>query len=58
MAVTTLKWTGGYGEFAGLSTDEKPADTATGSVFTEVDTGKVFLYDAENETWHEAYSLQ
>ena len=41
-----------YFEFAGLSTDEKPTEmVATGSVFIEVDTGDVYLYDEEGGTW-------
>jgi hypothetical protein len=37
-----------YGEYFGLSTDTKPTDgIVTGSKFTEVDTGKVYLFDEE-----------
>lgn len=44
-------------EFYGLSTDTKPTENvATGSVFTEVDTGKTFLYDEESEDWTEVES--
>ena len=44
-------------ELRGLSTDEKPTkienDTIEhGSVFIEIDTGDVYLYDLENETWY------
>ena len=43
-----------YNEFAGLSTDTKPVDgVATGSVFVEVDTGKVYLFDEVGKTWTE-----
>jgi len=44
-----------YFEFAGLSTDTpKPTDSniSTGSVFTEVDTGDVYLYDEVSATWN------
>ena len=42
-----------YFEFAGLSTDSKPTDkVATGSVFTETNTGKVFIF-SEPSTWKE-----
>jgi hypothetical protein len=35
--------------FRGLSTDSKPIEKATnGSSFIEIDTGKVFLFDAAN----------
>lgn len=41
-----------YIEAAGLSTDEKPtAKVATGSTFQEVDTGDVFFFDEESQTW-------
>lgn len=45
-------------ELRGLSTDEKPtiikgATVDNGSSFIEIDTGKVFLYDLENEEWKE-----
>ncbi len=37
----------------GLSTDSKPTDVTNASTFFEMDTGKVFIFDKENETWHE-----
>lgn len=43
----------------GLSTDSKPTTTVeglyipNGSVYTEVDTGKTFMFDKENTTWYE-----
>lgn len=53
----------------GLSTDTKPVEyfietdsngvevarvyIENGSTFTEIDTGKLFMYDAENNTWYE-----
>lgn len=45
-------------EFRGLSTDEKPIEFANkvidnGSIFVEIDTGKLYLYDLENEQWNE-----
>ena len=45
-------------ELRGLSTDEKPSEIngkaiSNGSAFIEIDTGKVFLYDSENEEWKE-----
>lgn len=45
-------------EFIGLSTDEKPTeldnqDILNGSVFIEIDTGSIYLYDLENEEWKE-----
>jgi hypothetical protein len=46
-------------ELRGLSTDTKPTQIgdktiANGSVFIEIDTGKIFFYDLENEQWNEA----
>ena len=42
-----------YCEMFGLSTDDKPtAGLVTGSKFTEVDTGDVYLFDETGEgTW-------
>lgn len=42
-----------YVEMFGLSTDTKPkAGLITGSKFTEVDTGDVYLFDEEGDgTW-------
>lgn len=43
----------------GLSTDSKPTTTIdgmpipNGSVYTEVDTGKNFMFDYDNTTWYE-----
>lgn len=37
----------------GLSTDEKPTDVLNGSRYIEMDTGKVYLYDAEGAEWLE-----
>lgn len=42
-----------YVEAYGLSTDSKPTGFATGSVFIEVDTGKVYLYDEDGAAWNE-----
>ena len=42
-------------EYRGLSTDEKPISDfiGNGSVFIEIDTGKVFIFDEQNKTWRE-----
>lgn len=45
-------------ELRGLSTDTKPTKVGditidNGSVFIEINTGKLFFYDLENETWNE-----
>lgn len=41
--------------YYGLSTDNsKPTtDVANGSAFVEMDTSKLYFYDAEGETWRE-----
>lgn len=46
-------------EFFGLSKDEKPIGKIkgvkinNGSVFIEIDTKKVFMFDEENQIWIE-----
>lgn len=40
-------------EIAGISTDTKPTNVATGSVFFETDTTKIYIYDGVNEQWNE-----
>lgn len=55
--VTVLKETY-YGNWVhdvrGLSTDTKPTDgIANGSTYFEMDTGKMYMFDQDNETWHE-----
>lgn len=45
-------------ELRGLSTDEKPTTIneqalGNGSTFIEIDTGKFYMYDLENEEWSE-----
>ena len=41
--------------YLGKSTDTKPTDdgVGTGSDFYEIDTQKVFMYDADMKTWIE-----
>lgn len=41
-----------YRELSGLHDDEKPSGLSTGSVFVEVDTGDVYLYDEVDEQWN------
>ena len=45
-------------ELRGLSGDDKPTEIANkkvdnGSVYIEIDTGKIYMYDLENEQWKE-----
>ena len=46
------------GELRGLSTDTKPTIIdnkiiGNGSVFVEIDTGKIFFYDLDGKAWKE-----
>jgi hypothetical protein len=40
-------------EIYGLSTDVKPMDVNNASVFYEMDTKKVFMFDEQNSVWIE-----
>lgn len=40
-------------EIYGLSTDQKPLDVANASVYYEMDTQKVFMFDEQNKLWIE-----
>lgn len=40
-------------EYRGLSTDAKPVGAINGSAYIEIDTGKVYLFDAAGATWNE-----
>lgn len=41
-------------ELRGLSTDTKPTEKViNGTTFIEMDTGKIYMYDLENEEWKE-----
>ena len=42
--------------FAGRSVDDKPLDVENGSSFKEIDTGRIFRYDKENNLWIEQKS--
>ena len=37
----------------GLSTDEKPTKVNNASTFYEMDTKKLYLFDAQNQQWLE-----
>lgn len=37
----------------GLHTDSKPTDVPNGSVFVEMDTSTIYVFDEENTTWEE-----
>lgn len=55
--VTIIKTLTVYGmtktEVYGLSTDEKPKDCKNASVFYEMDTKKMYLFDEQNHVWIE-----
>lgn len=38
-------------QYEGLSTDTKPTDVPNGSRFLEMDTGDVYMYDADSSSW-------
>ena len=38
-------------EFRGLSTDSKPRNAKNGQLFVEMDTGKTWIYDEQNNRW-------
>ena len=41
-------------EYRGLSTDNKPTENVVnGSVFIEINTGKVYMFDGEQSEWKE-----
>ena len=40
-------------EIYGLSTDTKPTDVPNGSLFVEMDTSKLYLFDEGSGTWQE-----
>lgn len=43
-----------YVEGSCLSTDEKPIENiGNGSTLLEMDTGKIFMFDEENQIWKE-----
>lgn len=61
MAITKTYVKSNYCEIMGLSTDTKPNDpieVSNGSIFVEMDTGKVFFYDEDGEEWIEQFSFQ
>lgn len=43
-------------ELAGRSIDTKPVDVENGSMYTEIDTGRTYRFDAENKVWIEHQS--
>ena len=40
-------------DIRGLSTDQKPVNVPNGSSFLEMDTGKVYVWDRQNQQWKE-----
>lgn len=40
-------------EFSGRSIDTKPIHVENGAVYKEIDTGRTYRYDAENNQWME-----
>lgn len=45
--------------YYGLSTDTQPTDRVeNGSIFVEIDTGKVYFYNQAGAAWVEQFSFQ
>lgn len=44
---------GKINEYYGLSTDKKPNDVPNASIFYEMNTGKLYLFDEDNGLWRE-----
>ena len=49
----SVKEIGNMLDFIGLSTDTKPTGCANGSVYYEMDTSKIYLFDKANNQWLE-----
>lgn len=48
-----------YVEFSGVAADSKPTTgIINGSLFFEVDTGKVYAFNEASSTWVEQFSFQ
>lgn len=48
-----------YYEIAGDSTETKPtANVADGSIFTETDTGDVYMFNAKTSAWVKMFGLK
>lgn len=41
----------GPNEFRGLSSDSKPTNARNGTIYVEMDTGKMWIYDEQNARW-------
>ena len=54
--ITLINKTDVY-EYYGLSTDTKPLNAPNASVFFEIDNQKIYLFDAQNQTWYEFIDL-
>lgn len=51
--VTMKKSQGQINEYYGLSTDTKPTGCPNGSIFYEMDTVKLYMFDGANQQWRE-----
>lgn len=52
MAATFNPYPRRANQYVGISTDTKPMDAPNASIFYEMDTRKMFLFDADNKQWH------
>lgn len=53
MLTLAESWTNGQRRYFGLSKDGKPLYASNGDLYTEMDTAKIYLFSAENNTWYE-----
>lgn len=52
--VTMSSYENGVPEYVGLSTDQKPTEgVPNGATFFEMNTGKVYFFNAAGSTWVE-----
>ena len=40
-------------EYTGRSIDTRPVMTENGAIYHEIDTGRIYRFDAENKQWME-----
>lgn len=53
VVVTTVSAFEDPKEVYGLSTDVKPTNVPNGSIFVEMDTSKLYTFDADGNRWNE-----
>ena len=52
--VSMMNYNGGPNVYAGISTDSKPTgNLSNGACYIEIDTSKLYFYDADGNQWLE-----